>query len=139
MTHAIADGPSVSSSTTHPGEKLVAGIKVSILGALILDGFLCAVLAVLFLPLYVGPVQAPVSAILAGAVNVLLIRVAYSVSHTVFRASLPLLAFFAGLLVCMMGGPGGDVLLAADWRVLLLLAGGLLPPVAQLFAIRLSD
>ncbi|MGB3770001.1 MAG: hypothetical protein WBF79_05345 [Rhodococcus sp. (in: high G+C Gram-positive bacteria)] len=122
--------------TGHAGERVVSGIKASILGALILDGFLCAVIAVLFLPLYVGSTPVPASGVLAGIVNVLLVRVAFTLSHSVSRAALPVAGFFVGLVLTMLGGPGGDVLIAADWRTLVVVAGGLLPPVVQLFSLR---
>ena len=89
---------------------MVTGVKAAILAALTLDGFLCALGAVLFLPAYLGSTPFPVSGLLAGAVNVLLVRVAYSVSHNGGRAALPLGGFALGLLLAMLGGPGGDVL-----------------------------
>lgn len=125
--------------TGHAGEGVVSGIKASIVGALVLDGFLCAVTAVLFLPLYLGQTPFPVSGILAGVINVVLVRVAFSVSRNVSRAALPIAGFFAGLLLAMFGGPGGDVLLLSDWRTLVLIAGGVLPPVVQLFSLRFAQ
>lgn len=120
----------------HAGESVVTGVKAAILAALTLDGFLCALGAVLFLPAYLGSTPFPVSGLIAGAANVLLVRVAYSVSHDGGRAALPVGGFALGLLLAMLGGPGGDVLVLADWRLLVLLAGGVLPPVVQLFALR---
>lgn len=104
-----------------------------ILALLVFDGFLTALLAVLFLPTHIGAVAVPVSALVAGVVNVLLVRGARSVTDSVGQATWPLVAWFVGFLVCMVGGPGGDRLLPADWRTLLLLAVGLLPPIAMLF------
>lgn len=111
----------------------VVALDRFVLGLLVFDGFLTAVLAVLFLPATVGGVALPLSAIAAGVVNVLLVRGARTVTGSVGRASWPLLGWFAGFLVCMVGGPGGDRLLLADWRTLLLLALGLIPPVVLLF------
>lgn len=125
--------------TGHAGEGVVSGVKASIVGALVLDGFLCAVTAVLFLPLYLGSTPFPVSGVLAGIVNVILVRVAFSVTHNVSRAALPVAGFFVGLVLAMLGGPGGDVLVVADWRTLVLVAGGLLPAVVQLFALRMGQ
>ena len=125
--------------TGHAGEGVVSGIKASIVGALVLDGFRCAVTAVLFLPLFLGSTPFPVSGVLAGIVNVILVRVAFSVTHSVSRASLPVAGFFVGLVLAMLGGPGGDVLVVADWRTLVLVAGGLLPAVVQLFALRMGQ
>ncbi|EME20498.1 hypothetical protein [Rhodococcus triatomae] len=104
-----------------------------LLALLVFDGFLTALLAVLFLPVHVGSVAMPVSALLAGVVNVLLVWCARSVGSGVGQASWPLVAWFVGFLVCLVGGPGGDRLLPADWRTLLLLAVGLLPAIVVLF------
>lgn len=114
----------------------MTGVKAAILAALTLDGFLCALGAVLFLPAYLGSTPFPVSGLVAGAANVLLVRVAWSVSRDGGRAALPLAGFALGLVFAMLGGPGGDVLVLADWRLLVLVAGGLLPPIVQLFALR---
>lgn len=104
-----------------------------VLALLVFDGFLTAILAVLFLPAHLGSVPMPVSAVVAGVVNVLLVAGARSVTDRVGRAALPLLAWFVGFLLCMVGGPGGDGLLPADWRTLLLLVLGVVPPVVLLF------
>lgn len=104
-----------------------------VLALLVFDGFLTAILAVLFLPVRVGEVPVPLSALVAALVNVLLVVGARSVTDRPGRAALPLLGWFVGFAVCMVGGPGGDAVLLADWRTLLLLAGGLIPATVLLF------
>ncbi len=104
-----------------------------VLALLVFDGFLTAILAVLFLPVRVGEVPVPLSALVAAVVNVLLVVGARSVTDRPGRAALPLLGWFVGFAVCMVGGPGGDAVLLADWRTLLLLAGGLIPATVLLF------
>lgn len=104
-----------------------------VLALLVFDGFLTAILAVLFLPLRVGGVPAPISALVAAVVNVLLVLGARSVTNRLGRVALPLLGWFLGFLLCLVGGPGGDALLLADWRTLVLLAAGLIPAAALLF------
>jgi hypothetical protein len=47
-------------------------------------------------------------------------------------AALPLVVWLLVLGVLGVGGPGGDVLLAADWRSMLLLAGGIFPAAVVL-------
>lgn len=104
-----------------------------VLALLVFDGFLTAILAVLFLPVRVGEVPVPLSALVAAVVNVLLVVGARSVTDRPGRAALPLLGWFVGFAVYMVGGPGGDAVLLADWRTLLLLAGGLIPATVLLF------
>ncbi|MFC4605614.1 hypothetical protein [Rhodococcus kronopolitis] len=99
----------------------------AILALLVFDGFLTAVLAVLFLPLRLGTVPFPVAALIAAAVNVLLVFGARTVTDRASRMALPLLGWFVGFVVCMFGGPGGDAMMLADWRTLLLLVAGLVP------------
>lgn len=108
------------------------------LAVLIFDGFLCGILSVLFLPTYLGPVPFPVSALLAGIANVMLLFAARKVAEQPLTIASPLIAWIVAILVCMLGGPGGDVLLLADWRTALLLLGGLVPPGVILFTWRLQ-
>ncbi len=105
---------------------------------LMFDGFLCGILAVLFLPAYLGPVPFPVSALLAGAANVTLLFSARRVAEKPLAIASPLIGWFVAVLLCMMGGPGGDILVLADWRTALLLVGGLGPPGFLLFSWRLE-
>lgn len=107
------------------------------LAVLIFDGFLCGVLSVFFLTTYLGPVPFPASALLAGIANVMLLFAARKVADTPLAVGAPLMGWGAGVLLCMLGGPGGDVLLLADWRTALLLVGGLAPPGFLLFTWRL--
>ncbi|MET0196881.1 hypothetical protein CH289_15430 [Rhodococcus sp. RS1C4] len=108
------------------------------LAVLIFDGFLCGVLSILFLPTYLGSVPFPVSALLAGAANVALLFAARKVAEEPVAVASPLIAWFVAVLLCMFGGPGGDVLLLADWRTAVLLLGGLVPPGVLLFSWRLQ-
>ncbi|GAA4477233.1 hypothetical protein GCM10023094_18930 [Rhodococcus olei] len=119
----------VGSAPTAPAHRY---LDHAILALLVFDGFLTAILAVLFLPIRVGAVPLPLSALVAAVVNVLLVAGARTVTDRPGRAALPLIGWFLGFLACMVGGPGGDALLLADWRTLLLLAGGLVPATALL-------
>ncbi|MDV7245732.1 MULTISPECIES: hypothetical protein [Rhodococcus] len=105
------------------------------LALLVFDGLLCAVLAVLFLPLYLGATPFPVSILVAGAVNVALVIAARSATGRVGAAALPLVGWIVGFLLCMLGGPGGDVLLLASVWTLLLFLGALIPPAAYLWKV----
>lgn len=105
-----------------------------ILGVLIFDGFLCAVLAVIFLPSYLGTTPFPVSILVAAVVNLVLVIAARTVT-TAGKAALPLAGWIAGFLLCMVGGPGGDVLVLSSPLTLLLLVGALAPAVVYLFKV----
>ncbi len=108
------------------------------LAVLIFDGFLCGVLSVFFLPAYLGPVPFPVSALLAGIANVMLLYAARKVAERPLAVASPLIAWCVAVLVCMFGGPGGDVLLLSDWRTALLLVAGIAPSGVLLFTWRLT-
>ena len=109
-----------------------------ILGLLIFDGFLTAVLAALFLPLYLGATPFPISAVVAAVVNVLLIYGAAAVTDRNTMTCLPLVAWGFGYLVCLMGGPGGDQVLGQSWQTLLLLILGLVPAGYALYRVELD-
>ncbi|MFG1791680.1 hypothetical protein [Nocardia sp. NPDC049149] len=104
-----------------------------ILVVLVLDAFITLALEVLYLPTYVGSTSVPIAGVLAGVVNVLLVMGVRSVSQRVAAMFLPLAAWTFGFLVCATTGPGGDIMLASDWRTLLLLFCGLVPPLVYLY------
>lgn len=105
------------------------------LAVLVFDGFLCAVLSVLFLPLYLGATPFPISILVAAVVNLVLVIAARSTTGRSGSAALPLLAWSLGFLLCMFGGPGGDVLLLASVWTLLLFLGALIPSAAFLWKV----
>lgn len=114
-------------SGTSPAPPGRGALDSAILGLLVFDGVLTAVLAVLFLPAYLGSVAFPISALAAAVINVLLVFGARTVTDRASMAALPLIGWFLGFAACMFGGPGGDVLLLADPRTLLLLGFAVVP------------
>ncbi|MFF0491604.1 hypothetical protein ACWDSJ_20250 [Nocardia sp. NPDC003482] len=102
-------------------------------GVLVVDGVLSLALEVLYLPMYVGATPVPVTAAVAAVVNVLLVAGMGVVASRPAALGLPLIAWLLGYLICSTAGPGGDVLLPADWTALLLLACGLIPAGFYLF------
>ncbi|RJO75777.1 hypothetical protein D5S18_13400 [Nocardia panacis] len=104
-----------------------------ILGLLTLDAFITLVLEVLFLPSYLGAVPFPITALVAGVANVLIVLGVRTVTARLSVAFLPLGAWMLGFLVCASSGPGGSVLLLSDWRTLALVLLGLIPPLALLY------
>jgi hypothetical protein len=112
-----------------------------ILAVLVVDAVVLAVLELLFLPLrfdgYVlpyalGGVPAPASALVAALTTPLLVSVAGKLSPKLLVAAAPLLAWIVVVAVFGMFGPGGDLVLIADWRSLLLFACGALPSAVVL-------
>jgi hypothetical protein len=106
------------------------------LAVLVVDAVVLAVVELLFLPLRfdgyllpytLGGVSVPVSALVAALTTPWLVRVAGTLSSRVLVAASPLLAWIVAVAVFGMFGPGGDVVLTADWRAMLLFACGALP------------
>ncbi|MFD5809322.1 MULTISPECIES: hypothetical protein [Rhodococcus] len=112
--------------------------RPGIVALLTFDGFLCALLSVFFLGLYIGTVPFPITIVLAGAANMLLVMAMRAETGSASRAAWPLLAWIVGFVVCLAGGSGGDQLLVADWRTLLLPVGALAPAGLHLFVARMA-
>jgi hypothetical protein len=111
------------------------------LAVLVVDAAVLAVLELLFLPLrfdgYVlpdalGGLPAPASALVAALTTPWLVSVAGKLSPKLLVAAAPLLAWIVVVAVFGMFGPGGDLVLIADWRSLLLFACGALPSAVVL-------
>ncbi|GAA4857224.1 hypothetical protein [Saccharopolyspora cebuensis] len=104
-----------------------------VLGFLLLDAFLLALIELLFLPSYLGPVQFPITAAVAAVTTPLLVAEAGRLAPHRGVASAPLLVWFATVFAVGMFGPGGDIVLPGnDWRTLLLIVGGALPGAMML-------
>jgi hypothetical protein len=102
-----------------------------VLTVLAIDGVICAVTGALFLPLWIGAVPFPVSALAAGAVNAALVWAAAHWTESPRIAALPLWTWLATVAVLTLGGPGGDVVFNGPgvmaYAVLLYLAAGVAP------------
>ncbi|MET9290062.1 hypothetical protein [Nocardia beijingensis] len=134
MTTTVDDPAGDRAPVASGATRLTVGILgPAILVVLTVDALLTLALEVLYLPTYLGSVAFPVSAMVAGVVNVLLVMGARSVTRRPALLGLPLVAWAFGFLVCASAGPGGDILLGSDWRTALLLFAGLLPPLAYLY------
>ncbi|MGK8522295.1 hypothetical protein ACRS6B_12380 [Nocardia asteroides] len=128
--HAGDRAPVASGAGRFPFGRVLGPV---ILLFLVVDALLTLALETLYLPTYLGSVAFPVSVVVAGLVNVLLVAGARSVSTRPAILGLPLVAWAFGFLVCASAGPGGDILLGQDWRTALLLFGGLLPAMAYIY------
>jgi len=111
-----------------------------LLGVLVLDAVVLSIVELLFLPLsfdgYVlpnlGGLPFPLMPIVAALSTPWLVSTAGHLSPRLAVASAPLLAWIVTIAWFGMFGPGGDLLLVADWRSLLLFAGGALPAAITL-------
>lgn len=125
----------------HPGDRFM-------LAVLTLDAAALAILELFFLPLRVNDLGSPatlswvphafytwpipVSIVLAALTTPLLVSQAGHYANNTFSVGTPL---FCWLFVCMLvgvGGPGGDLVLLADWRTVVFLLLGALSGAAAL-------
>ncbi|AQA06505.1 hypothetical protein BVC93_18335 [Mycobacterium sp. MS1601] len=84
-------------------------VRVVILLLLAVDGVLCAVAAALLLPYRLGGVPMPLSAVIAGLLNLALVWAASYWTTSNGLAALPLWTWLATVALMTFGGPGGDV------------------------------
>lgn len=101
-----------------------------VLAVLAVDGVLSAIAGALLLPLYLGAVPLPVSALVSGLVNAALVWAAGYWAGSRRLAALPLWAWLATVAAFTLGGPGGDIVFGGPgimgFSVLIfLLLGGL--------------
>jgi predicted membrane-bound mannosyltransferase len=106
------------------------------LAVLVVDAMVLAVVELLFLPLRfdgyllpdaLGGLPVPLSALLAALTTPWLVSVAGKIVPRLAVAAAPLIAWILVIAVFGVFGPGGDLVLVADWRSLLLFACGALP------------
>ena len=112
-----------------------------VLFLLVLDAVVLAVLELFFLPLrfdgtllpaLAGDPVCPVTPVVAAITTPWLVAVAGRLRPRLGVAGLPLFAWLITLGVLAFAGPGGDQMLVADWRSLVLLGGGALPSAVVL-------
>lgn len=94
---------------TDDAAPVFAGIVSTLLA---IDGVISAVVGALFLPVYIGTIPFPISALLTGAVNLALVWAAAHWSDSLLRAGLPLWTWLLTVVVMTLGGPGGDLIFA---------------------------
>jgi hypothetical protein len=96
---------------------------------LVVDAVGLALVELFYLPLHVprslGGWSLPISVLLALVSTPLLVRAAARVSPEPAAAVAPLVAWLLTIIPLGVAGPGGDRVLPADWRALLLLVAGL--------------
>ena len=90
------------------------GARSVVLSALAIDGVLCALATALFLPLYLGSVPFPISAVIAGGVNLALVWAGSEWATSPRLAALPLWTWLLTIAVLTLGGPGGDIVFSGS-------------------------
>jgi hypothetical protein len=117
------DGPGARMDITEePPEQTP---DAALLALLIVDGVLLGGFGLMFTPLYVNGVPAPMGIVLSVIVLPWLVQRAGEITSRPVAAATPLVAWGATVVGLGLFGPGGDVMLQADLLSLLLLVGGL--------------
>ena len=107
-----------------------------VFGLLAVDGVISAVLGTLFLLTYIGAIPFPISALVSGLANGLLVWAGLQWTSSPRLAALSLWTWLLTLAaMAFFGGPGGDVLFGVSpgpafdqWSPIVLLVLGALPP-----------
>lgn len=84
-------------------------IRMVVLVLLTIDGVISAVTGALLLPIYLGTVPFPVSAVITGLVNAALVWATGYWTESKRLAALPLWAWLVTVAAMTLGGPGGDI------------------------------
>ncbi|OYN80242.1 hypothetical protein [Mycolicibacterium sphagni] len=117
--------------TENPGVTDPA-IRTVVLALLAVDGVISAVTGALLLPLYLGSVPFPISAVISALLNLTLVWAAAHWTSSARLAALPLLTWLVTVAALTLGGPGGDIVFGGPgvmaYSVLLFLALGATPP-----------
>jgi hypothetical protein len=104
---------------------------------LAIDGVLSAVAGAFFLPLRIGSVPFPISALISGLVNAALVWAALQITSAPRLAALPLWCWLLTVAGVSFGGPGDDIVFGGvgimQYAPLLFIVAGALPPAALLW------
>ena len=92
---------------------------------LVADGLLLGAFGLVFTPLYTNGIPVPMGVVLSVLVLPWLVRQAGEIDARPAVAGAPLIAWMVAVGVLGLFGPGGDVMLLADWQSLLLAVGGI--------------
>lgn len=103
--------------------------SLAIIALLTFDGLLLGAFGLVFTPLFVGPVPAPLGAVLSILILPWLVLRAGEIDPRPGLAAAPLVAWFLAVAVLGFAGPGGDTILptlpATIWTSFVLVFGGL--------------
>ena len=108
-------------------------LRPVVLTQLAIDGVVSAVAAAFFLPLRIGSMPFPISALISGLVNAALVWAALQWTTAPRIAALPLWCWLLTVAGLTFGGPGDDMVFSAQYALLLLIVLGALPPALLLY------
>ena len=112
-------------------------LRTVVLTLLAIDGVLSAVAAAFFLPLRIGSVPFPISALISGLVNAALVWAALQWTSSPRVAAVPLWSWLLTVAGLTFGGPGDDIVFGGagimEYAPLLLIVLGALPPALVLY------
>ena len=112
-------------------------LRTVVLILLAIDGVLSAVAAAFFLPLRIGSVPFPISALVSGLVNAALVWAALQWTSSPRVAAVPLWSWLLTVAGLTFGGPGDDIVFGGvgvmEYAPLLLIVLGALPPALVLW------
>ena len=126
----MGDRVACRTARQHPDLTLLRPVVLTLLA---IDGVLSAVAAAFFLPLRIGSVPFPISALLSGLVNAALVWAALQWTSSPRLAALPVWAWLLTVAGLTFGGPGDDMVFSAQYALLLLIVVGALPPALLLY------
>lgn len=108
-------------------------LRAVVLTVLAVDGVISALLAAFFLPLRIGHVPFPISALISGVLNAALVWVGMKWTSSPRLAALPLWTWLVTVAGLTFPGPGDDAVFSGQWQLLLLIVLGALPPALLLY------
>lgn len=132
-------GLSRSTARQHPDltTRAPEWARIVILAVLAFDGVLSAVAGALLLPLSVGPIPVPISALISGLVNAALVWASQQWTAAPRVAALPLWTWLLTVAGLALGGPGGDIVFGGvgvmAYSPLIFIVVGAAPPAYVLW------
>ena len=112
-------------------------LRTVVLILLAIDGVLSAVAAAFFLPLRIGSVPFPISALISGLVNAVLVWAALQWTSSPRVAAVPLWSWLLTVAGLTFGGPGDDIVFGGagimEYAPVLLIVLGAVPPALVLY------
>jgi hypothetical protein len=130
----VGDRVARGAARQHPD---LTPLRAVVLTLLAIGGVLSAVAAAFFLPLRIGSVPFPISALISGLVNAALVWAALQWTSAPRLAALPLWCWLLTVGAMTFGGPGDDIVFGGvgimEYAPLLLIVLGALPPALVLW------
>jgi len=128
-----------SSAAADRRSRLVFVLRGVVLGLLAVDGVISAIMGGLFVQIRLGGVPFPVSALISGLVNALLVWAGLHWTASVRLAALALWTWLLTVAAMTLTGRGGDVVFGGpgfdEWSAAVLLVLGGVPPAIVLWRV----